>query len=297
MKFQMKIFIIKSKLAGLMWRSVALTLFTGTLVIAFTFSAEAVTFDFLNGTVTEFPNAISMTNGAVTATATAYQVEFSESSSTIYGPFTTGDGDIFEEQVFGKCVRGFCDTGLGLGSWQNLGQTDTDRGTSISAPGFDNTSMPSSSNPLPSVQFALFRFSTPVDLSQVIVDGVSSFKRGIWVAAGNSAPDLSTDFLSAFAGYTVLNSPNAPIGNPRIHLFDTVLNVTYIAIGTPTPESVGDIGPFLTGDRTQFYFNELNVTPVPSACEGDIHPLGGDGDVDGSDLAVFAADFERTDCP
>jgi hypothetical protein len=30
------------------------------------------------------------------------------------------------------------------------------------------------------------------------------------------------------------------------------------------------------------------------ACEGDFEP---DGDVDGSDLAVFAADFGRTDCP
>lgn len=29
-------------------------------------------------------------------------------------------------------------------------------------------------------------------------------------------------------------------------------------------------------------------------CEGD---FDSDGDVDGSDLAVFAADFGRTDCP
>jgi len=29
-------------------------------------------------------------------------------------------------------------------------------------------------------------------------------------------------------------------------------------------------------------------------CEGD---FDGDGDVDGSDLAIFAADFGRTDCP
>jgi len=34
------------------------------------------------------------------------------------------------------------------------------------------------------------------------------------------------------------------------------------------------------------------ATPPP--CEGDFEP---DGDVDGSDLAVFAADFGRTDCP
>ncbi|CAD7773560.1 hypothetical protein DMNBHIDG_00782 [Candidatus Methanoperedenaceae archaeon GB37] len=34
--------------------------------------------------------------------------------------------------------------------------------------------------------------------------------------------------------------------------------------------------------------------PSVLPCEGD---FDGDGDVDGSDLAVFAADFGRTDCP
>jgi len=33
---------------------------------------------------------------------------------------------------------------------------------------------------------------------------------------------------------------------------------------------------------------------IGSSCEGDFN---NDGDVDGSDLAVFAADFGRTDCP
>ena len=34
--------------------------------------------------------------------------------------------------------------------------------------------------------------------------------------------------------------------------------------------------------------------PGAKLCEGD---FDSDGDVDGSDLAVFAADFGRTDCP
>ena len=34
-------------------------------------------------------------------------------------------------------------------------------------------------------------------------------------------------------------------------------------------------------------------SPLPSSCDGDFDR---DGDVDGSDLAVFAADFGRTDC-
>ena len=33
---------------------------------------------------------------------------------------------------------------------------------------------------------------------------------------------------------------------------------------------------------------------ISTGCPGD---FDGDGDVDGSDLAVFASDFGRTDCP
>jgi hypothetical protein len=40
------------------------------------------------------------------------------------------------------------------------------------------------------------------------------------------------------------------------------------------------------------YSDSINYVALP-ACEGDFN---GDGDVDGSDLAVFAADFGRTDC-
>jgi hypothetical protein len=40
-----------------------------------------------------------------------------------------------------------------------------------------------------------------------------------------------------------------------------------------------------------FEIDDLTVTTLP--CEGDYNK---DGDVDGSDLAIFAADFGRTDC-
>ncbi len=41
-------------------------------------------------------------------------------------------------------------------------------------------------------------------------------------------------------------------------------------------------------------FGRTDCTGSPYPCEGDFDD---DGDVDGSDLAVFAADFGRTDCP
>jgi len=39
---------------------------------------------------------------------------------------------------------------------------------------------------------------------------------------------------------------------------------------------------------------DFGRTDCSGDCEGD---FDNDGDVDGSDLAVFAADFGRTDCP
>ena len=54
--------------------------------------------------------------------------------------------------------------------------------------------------------------------------------------------------------------------------------------------SYGQIGPDGTPDTTAQLI--LRVT-LPPTCKGD---FDNDGDVDGSDLAVFAADFGRTDC-
>ena len=48
-------------------------------------------------------------------------------------------------------------------------------------------------------------------------------------------------------------------------------------------------------DDLQVYLLDLPALVTPcDRCEGD---FDGDSDVDGSDLAVFAADFGRTDCP
>ena len=42
------------------------------------------------------------------------------------------------------------------------------------------------------------------------------------------------------------------------------------------------------------FWYTVELEPVTEPCEGDFDD---DSDVDGSDLAVFAADFGRTDCP
>jgi hypothetical protein len=43
-----------------------------------------------------------------------------------------------------------------------------------------------------------------------------------------------------------------------------------------------------------FFLGFEGIATLPKDCEGD---FDNDGDVDGGDLAVFAADFGRTDCP
>ncbi len=48
------------------------------------------------------------------------------------------------------------------------------------------------------------------------------------------------------------------------------------------------------GSNFAVFAADFGRTDCDGDCEGD---FDGDGDVDGSDLAVFAADFGRTDCP
>ena len=58
----------------------------------------------------------------------------------------------------------------------------------------------------------------------------------------------------------------------------------------------GDFEPDgdVDGSDLAIFAADFGRTDCSSDCEGD---FDGDGDVDGSDLAVFAADFGRTDCP
>ena len=48
------------------------------------------------------------------------------------------------------------------------------------------------------------------------------------------------------------------------------------------------------GSDLAIFAADFGRTDCSGDCEGD---FDGDGDVDGSDLAVFAADFGRTECP
>ena len=65
-------------------------------------------------------------------------------------------------------------------------------------------------------------------------------------------------------------------------------------MGQPSPLMQGDLNPYSDNyDLYPGFWYTLEASVPQNDCPGDFNS---DGDVDGSDLATFAADFGRTDC-
>ena len=82
--------------------------------------------------------------------------------------------------------------------------------------------------------------------------------------------------------------------NENFHLLSTspVIDAGN-SVNTPPYDIDGDPRPL--GNGYDIGADEYSGSPPePNPCEGD---FDNDGDVDGSDLAIFATDFGRTDCP
>ena len=204
-------------------------------------------------------DTITTTRDGITITATAYHVEIMPTTSIIYGPFPTGREFRYSNDRGQR-------HGLGLNAQPvgTLAPTEDDSIGALVQPGFDN--MTRSGN-FPTMQFALFAFSQPVDVSQVVLGNITNNAHPIFVAAGASAPNLSTDMVSAFSGYTILSNPLSTQGSPSRGLtynFGPLVSVSYLAIGT-SPQS--DLGPFLAKSgnvrSSQFYINEIGFSSVP----------------------------------
>ncbi len=228
-------------------------------------TANAVVVDLKAVSMTADPTSLSFIADGVRVTAEGYHVEYdpADSSTTIYGPFSTttaGSNANWTRPYFGRTLRtatGEVATGLGLVSTQNLGQTDDDRPAGGLRPGIDSMTVPGA---LPSFQFTLFRFDAPVDVSQVILDAVSNYKTSVWVAGGNTAPNLDLDFLSAFSAFSFANSPT--LAGP-IHSFTPFEGINYLAIGASPGQDIGNLGPIEALGRAQFYIDGINVSAVP----------------------------------
>ena len=240
-------------------------LFTFILICTGISIANAAVVDLKTVSMTAASNSLSFMAGGVGVTVEAYHVEYdpTDSSTTIYGPFSTGvaiNSPNWTIPYFGRRLytpTGEVVSGLGLLATQDLGQTDPDAGGGGSQPGFDNGTYG-----LPSFQFALFRFDAPVDVSQVIFGNVSNFLASVWVAGGNTAPDLSQDVLGAFSAFSFVNPPTAR--NP-VRSFAPFEGISYLAIGaSPNANSIGNLGPIDGGYVTQFYIDGINVSAVPA---------------------------------
>lgn len=229
-------------------------------------TVSATNIDLLTTPMTIGPTSLSFAFNGINASVSGYHVEYDASSTasdktTIYGPFSTAAiNTTNSDPIFGI----YANAGLGLTSYENLGQTNDDLGAQWD-PGFDNKSAGSpTSTTLPSFQFALFSFDTPVSLSQIVMKYHVSNSTDIWVAGGNSAPDLSNGFLGAFSGYSIVNSTGVLTSPFHTHTFPPLQNVNYLAIGVSPHDEIGDLGLVSsTGGRSDFYIRELNLTAVP----------------------------------
>lgn len=148
----------------------------------------------------------------------------------------------------------------------SLNPSGVDFGAGLIQPGFDNHASPGD-NPafpgpaLPSLEFALFEFSSPVDISTVTVNDASNFGRSIWVAGGTARPDFASGLLDALSGYTVQNSRDDASDGLFTHHFIGLTLISFFMVGAPAPLSVGDFGPIDDGS-SQFFIRELGFVPV-----------------------------------
>jgi hypothetical protein len=137
--------------------------------------------------------------------------------------------------------------------------TVTDVGCALYQPGIDSHVNPCLLG-VPASEFVVFSFSQPVDVSTVVVDDVSNFNRDIWAAAGNTAPDFSGGFFSAFAPFTVVNSYDDATDGPFSHVLN-LNDLSYLIVGATLPDAVGPVGPFDAGG-SQFYITGFDVSLV-----------------------------------
>jgi hypothetical protein len=262
----------------------ALSLFVSFFIAT---SANAFVVDLQTIPMTIGSDSLSFETNGITVTASGYHAEYISGTDAmpVYGPFTTSEiasTPSFSYPAFGRTTQfGISPTpdtivtGLMLYTLQDLGQSDNDSFQAGFQPGFDNalcgasTTAPGCTGTVyPSIQFALFSFDTAVNVSQVIVEGVTNFGRAIWAAGGTTAPDLSQDFRTAFDGFDFRSSIDDGSTGLFTHTFTPLQSIQYLAVGTPFDASLvdasADLGDVPRGESLiQFYLEGLNITPVP----------------------------------
>lgn len=223
-------------------------------------SSDATVIDYRTAAVTHnLDNVVATTSDAVVISASGYHVDFPSSGPVVWGPFPTtlGNRGI---QIFGVLTRNGGRNGLGLNAQPtgSLNPSENDVQTANFQPGFDNQTLERGGDP--GIQFALFIFSEPVDVSQVIV-GTQISIGDIWAAGGSGAvPDLTTDFLGALTTLGVQTSIDDMSGIQFVHDLAGLDNIDFLLVGTP-PSAV-DRGPLTAEGRAHFFIDGLNLAPT-----------------------------------
>jgi hypothetical protein len=118
----------------------------------------------------------------------------------------------------------------------------------------------------------------------------------------DSSGNPTTNYLNAVYGRITFNLdlyPNPEYEEIWLGLYSNTHYVREVYVKTLCVEACkgdfdgdGDVdGSDLAAFAANFGRTDCGI---PTTCQGD---FDNDGDVDGSDLSVFAADFGRTDCP
>ena len=93
-----------------------------------------------------------------------------------------------------------------------------------------------------------------------------------------------------------LTTVSRPDGSSISYNYDDVGNIIQVQTAAESDMCEGDFDgdSDVDGSDLAVFAADFGRTDCVDDCEGD---FDNDGDVDGSDLAVFASDFGRTDCP
>jgi len=227
---------------------------------AVAYNAHAAIIDFTSSITINPDNIVQTSSDGVIVTAYGYHAEFPSTTSTVtnvYGPFptTTGDRSL---TIFGNNYR--LNGGLGLLAQPtgSLTPTENDVGTALFQPTFDNAAR--ASGALPNIQFALFTFSAPVDVSQVIVNTSNGTGDLFYAGASGAVPDLFTDFLGTLATLGVQTSIDNMGGIQFTHNLTGLTNLDFLLVGTPPRDD--PYGPLTAEGSAGFYIDALNLAPT-----------------------------------
>lgn len=146
--------------------------------------------------------------------------------------------------------------------------------------------------------FLILSFVFCFTVGAVAEMGSENYRIPISVMSGGGAPMESTSYQtdSTVGQPSPLMDPANPPGSTNYDLYPGFWHTVELGVVVDPCEGDFDHDGDVDGSDLAVFAADFGRTDCDTGeeCEGDFDL---DDDVDGSDLAVFAADFGRTDCP